>query len=129
MQLGNITWPNTSFLPHAVDISDEFVVVLGFVGDPMTNYTPCAFLLNRSDSTLKVLDQWSYTPPTNRSWQASLTNIDADSYAAQYDMSVSINPTGDQVLLGIQITNTIVLLNVNRSANKFILPPQSFSNG
>ncbi|CAF4010281.1 unnamed protein product, partial [Rotaria magnacalcarata] len=129
MQLGNITWPDTSFLPHAVDISDEFVVVLGFVGNPTTNYTPCAFLLNRSDSTLKVLDQWSYTPPTNRSWQASLTNIDADSYAAQYDMSVSINPTGDQVLLGIQITNTIVLLNVNRSANKFILAPQSFSNG
>ncbi|CAF3360232.1 unnamed protein product [Rotaria socialis] len=129
MQLGNVTWPDTSFLPHAVDISDEFIVVLGFVGDQSTNYTPCAFLLNISNSTLKVLDRWLYTPPTNRSWQASLTNWDAGTYSARYDMSVSINPTGGQVLLGIQITNTIVLLNIGRSTNKFIVPPQSISNG
>jgi hypothetical protein len=86
-QLGNITWPDTSFLPHAVDVSsDSLFVVLGYVGDSSTNYTPCAYLLNISNSIFNVLDSWSYTPPTSTSWQARLTNWDADSYAPKYDM-------------------------------------------
>ena len=93
IQLGNATWNETSFLPHAVDIGQDYVVVLGYVGDSSTTYVPWAYLLRRSNSTLQVLDQWVYTAPTNRSWQASLTNWNADSYSAQYDTSVSINPT------------------------------------
>ncbi|CAF3991101.1 unnamed protein product, partial [Rotaria sp. Silwood1] len=130
IQLGNLTWSDRSFLPRAVDISqDLFVVVLGFVGDPSSNYTPCAYLLSRSGSNFTVHDTWMYMPPTATSWQASLTNWDADIYLAKHDMSVSINDAKSQVLLGIQITNTIILLDINRTTLKFILPSQSLSNG
>jgi hypothetical protein len=129
-QLGNVTWPDTSFLPHAVDISHDFlIVVLGYVGDSSTKYTPCAYLLNISNSTFNVLDTWLYTPPTNTSWQASLTNWDADVYAPKYDMSVSINNIGNQVLFGIQITNTILIINIDRINRKFRSSLQSLSNG
>jgi hypothetical protein len=129
-QLGNITWPDTSFLPHAVDISQGlFFVVVGYVGDSSTKYTPCAYLLSISNSTFNVLDSWLYTPPTNTSWQESLTNWDADVYAAKYDMSVSMNDAGDQVLLGIQIVNTIVLLDVDQTMQKFGSSVQTLSNG
>ncbi|CAF4658715.1 unnamed protein product [Rotaria sp. Silwood1] len=130
IQLGNLTWSDRSFLPRAVDISqDLFVVVLGFVGDPSSNYTPCAYLLSRSGSNFTVHDTWMYMPPTATSWQASLTNWDADIYLAKHDMSVSINDAKSQVLLGIQITNTIILLDISRTTLKFILPSQSLSNG
>jgi hypothetical protein len=129
-QLGNVTWPDTSFLPHAVDISHDFlIVVLGYVGDSSTKYTPCAYLLNISNSTFNVLDTWLYTPPTNTSWQASLTNWDADVYAPKYDMSVSINNIGNQVLFGIQIINTILIINIDRINRKFGSSLQTLSNG
>jgi hypothetical protein len=104
-------------------------VVLGYIGVPGIQYTPCAYLLTVSNSTFSVIDAWLYTAPTNTSWQASLTNWDADDYSPTYDMSVSMNDGKDQVLLGIQVVNTIVLLNINRTTNKFTLPPQTLSNG
>lgn len=129
-QFGNITWPDTSFLPYAVDVSDDLLfVVLGFVGNSSSKYTPCAYLLNISNTTFNVLDTWSYTPPTNSSWQASLTNWDADVYAAKYYMSVSINDAGDQVLFGIQIMNTIVLIDIDRTNQTFGSSLQTLSNG
>jgi hypothetical protein len=129
-QLGNITWPDTSFLPHAVDVSrDLLFVVLGYVGNSSSKYTPYAYLLNISNSTFNILDTWSYMPPTNTSWQASLTNWDADVYAAKYDMSVSMNDVGDQVLFGIQIINTIILLDIDRTNQKFGSSLQTLSNG
>jgi len=130
IQLGNLTWPDSSFLPRAVDVNqDLFIVVLGYVGHSSSKYTPCAYLLNISGLNLTVVDTWIYTPSTSNSWQASLTNWDADTYSAKYDMSVSINDAESQVLLGIQITNTIVLLNINQTSAKFMLPPQTLSNG
>ncbi len=84
-------------------------------------------MLNVSNSTFYALDTWLYTPPTNTSWQATVTNLDADTYSAKYDMSVSMNH--DQVLLGIQVVNTIILLDINRTSNKFSLSPQTLSNG
>jgi hypothetical protein len=129
-QFGNVTWPSTSFLPYAVDISsDLLLVVVGYVGDRDSKYIPCAYLLNILNSTLNVLDTWLYTPPTNFSWQSALTNWDADVYAAKYAMSVSINNGGDKVLFGIQITNSIVLLNIDRINQKFGSSLQTLSNG
>ena len=115
-QLGKVTRPDPSFLSHAVDVTqDLFFVVIGYVGDPSTKYTPCTYLLNYSNAMFNVLESWLYTPTTNTSWQARMTNWDADVYAPQYDMSVSINTAGNKVLLGIPITNTIVLLDVNET--------------
>jgi hypothetical protein len=90
---------------------------------------PCAYLLNASNSSLFVLDTWLYTAPTNNSWQVGLTNQDADVYSEKYDMSVSVNDNNNQVLLGIQIMNTIVLLDINQITNTFGLTPQTLSNG
>jgi hypothetical protein len=104
-------------------------VVLGYVGDPSTKYVPCAYLLKISNSTFNVLDSWLYTPPTNSSWQATLTNWDADIYASKYGMSVSINNAGNQALLGILITNTIILLSINRTNQTFGSSIQTLSNG
>ncbi|CAF3048987.1 unnamed protein product [Rotaria socialis] len=130
MQLGNLTWPDSSFLPRAVDINqDLLVVVLGYVGNPSSKFTPCAYLLSRSGSNWTVTDTWVYMPPTNSSWQASLTNWDANTYSAKYDMSASFNDAKSQVLLGIQITNTFVLLDIDRASKRFLLPSQSLSNG
>jgi hypothetical protein len=129
-QFGNVTWLDTSFLPHAVDVDhSSLIVIVGYVGDSNSKYIPCAYLLNISNSTFNVLDTWLYRPPTNTSWQATLTNWDADVYAPKYDMSVSINDAGNQVLLGIQITNTIVLLDIDRTNQKFGSSLQTLSNG
>ena len=129
-QFGNVTWPDTSFLPHAVDVSrDLYFVVVGYVGDSNSKYTPCANLLDISNSTFIVLDTWLYTPPTSTAWQASLTNWDANVYAPKYDMSVSINHVGNQVLLGIPITNTIILLDIDRTNQSFGSTSQTLSNG
>ena len=76
-----------------------------------------------------ILDTWFYIPKTSTSWQASMTNWNADVYAAKYGMSVSINPAGDQVLFGIQIMNTVTLLGLDRMNQKFGLPLQTLSNG
>jgi hypothetical protein len=104
-------------------------VVIGYVGDSNTKYTPCAYLLNITNSTFHVLDTWLYSPPTNTSWQASLTNSNADVYAAKYDMSVSINHSGDKVLFGIQIMNSIVLVGLDRINRKFGSSSQTLLNG
>ena len=129
-QLGNRTWPAVSFLPRAADVTgDRFIVVLGYVGNTDTSYTPCAYLLDRSNASLVVRDTWFYLPPTNTSWQASVTNWDADASAGQHDLSVSVNDAKSQVLLGIPLMNTIVILDIDRSASKFRLPSQSLSNG
>ncbi|CAM4808563.1 unnamed protein product [Rotaria magnacalcarata] len=108
---------------------DLFVVVLGYVGNASTNYTPCAYLLSRSGSNWNVTDTWTYTPPTSTSWQASLTNWDADTYSAKYDMSVCFNDVKSQVLLGIQVTNSFLLLDIDQASKTFVLPFQLLSNG
>ncbi|CAF5173436.1 unnamed protein product, partial [Rotaria magnacalcarata] len=129
IQLGNLTWPDSSFLPRAFDINqDLLVVVLGYVGNSSSKFTPCAYLLSRSGSNWTVTDTWAYMPPST-SWQASLTNWDANTYSAKYDMSVSFNDVNSQVLLGIQIANTFVLLNIDQASKTFLLPSQSLSNG
>jgi hypothetical protein len=125
-----VTWWDSSFLPYAVDISGDYlVVVVGYVGDPSSQYTPCAYLLSISNSSFYVLDTWLYTPPSSTSWQASLTNWDADVYAEKYQLSVKINDRGDELIYGIQIMNTIVLLNINRTNKRFASSFETLSNG
>ena len=44
-------------------------------------------------------------------------------------MSVSINYAGDQVLLGIQITNSIILINIDQTSRTFGTSVQTLTNG
>ena len=129
IQLGNTTWPDPSFLPYAVDVSqDELLVVFGYAGVSDVHYTPCAYLLKVTNSTFQVLDIWLYVAPSDASWQAALMNSDADIYSTKYTLSVSINSKKNQVLLGIPIMNTIILLDINTTTNRFSLLTQSLSN-
>ena len=75
-------------------------------------YSPTVILFNVSTSTAIAtpLSTWSY-PTNGTTWQAGLTNQGVDRYAAKFDMSVSIDPTATQALVGIQWMNIVLLFN------------------
>ena len=112
---GNLTWPDGTFIPHAVDISDTFGVVVGFIFngiDSPMKYSPMIYLINfnSSDSHPYVVDQ--HKPLANPgTWQDLLTNADANFYSAKYDMSVSISEYGE-ILVGMQFINRVFLFSV-----------------
>ncbi|CAF4165329.1 unnamed protein product, partial [Adineta steineri] len=105
--------PSTSFLPFAVDYDGS----LGIIADVLDNgrnsrvrYRAVIILFSISASTAIAtpISSWNYSASLT-SWQAGLTNVGADQYAAKFDMSVSINPITTQVLVGIQSINTVFL--------------------
>jgi hypothetical protein len=112
---GDVTWPDSTFIPHAVDIRSTFGVVAGFIrnSDNVTAlYSPIIYLFNfnASDGRPFIIDQ--YKPmPTPNTWQDLLTNADANLYSAKYDMSISIDTDG-YVLVGMQFINRVFLLSV-----------------
>ena len=114
---GSLTWSDASFIPHAVDISDGFGVVAGFIrNNPNSTviYSPMIYLFNFNVSNSYhpiVVDQY-HPVPRQSTWQDLLTNADADLYGGKYDMSVSINEQG-YVLVGMQFINRVFLLSVN----------------
>ena len=58
---------------------------------------------------------WSY--PTNGTiWQARPIDAGVFEYDAKFDMSVSINPTATQVLVGIQSMNMVLLFNYTNTS-------------
>ncbi|CAF1203378.1 unnamed protein product [Rotaria sordida] len=115
---GNLTWPNSSFMPYAVDISDNFGVIAGFIqNDPQerVKYSPIIYLLNFNSSNHHPIVVDQYIPiATLDTWQDLLTYSDANVYSAKYDMSISINNRGD-VLVGMQFINRVFLFSVNIS--------------
>ncbi|CAF1044612.1 unnamed protein product [Adineta steineri] len=130
-QYGNVTWPDPSFLPRAVDVNEDLLfVIIGYIGDPNIKYSPCAYLINLVNSTIfNILDEWMYSP-SSTSWQSSLTNFDAYIYSTKYDMSISFNNEGNEILIGIQIINSIVIFNIDKINQKFnTTMSQILSNG
>ncbi|CAF3368058.1 unnamed protein product [Rotaria sp. Silwood2] len=115
---GNLTWPNRSFIPHAVNISNNFGIIVGFIQNDLqerVKYSPIIYLLNFLLSNHHPTVVHQYIPiATNGTWQDLLSNADADIYSSKYDMSVSINRYGD-VLVGMQHINRVLLLSVNIS--------------
>ncbi|CAF3753530.1 unnamed protein product [Rotaria sp. Silwood1] len=113
-----MAWPNSSFMPHAVDISNNFGVIVGFIqNDPQkrVQYSPIIYLLNFLPSNRHPIVVNHYIPfATSGTWQDLLSNSDADTYSAKYDMSISINRYGD-VLVGMQHINRVFLFSVNIS--------------
>ncbi|CAF1304108.1 unnamed protein product [Adineta steineri] len=130
-QYGNVTWRDPSFLPRAVDMNKDLLfVIIGYIGDPNIKYSPCSYLINLVNSTIfNILDEWIYSP-SSTSWQSSLTNFDAYIYSSKYDMSISFNNDGNEILIGIQIINSILIFNIDKINEKFNLTmSQIFSNG
>ncbi|CAF1118135.1 unnamed protein product [Adineta ricciae] len=112
----SITWPDTSFIPHAVDIHQSFGVISGFINEGRNStvkYSPMIYLINYNQSNNCPIVVNQYKPvATPGTWQDLLTNADANYYSAKYDMSVSINDYGD-VLVGMQFINRVFLFSVN----------------
>ncbi|CAF3426081.1 unnamed protein product [Rotaria socialis] len=112
----SLTWPNVSFTPHAVDISDNFGVVAGFIkNDPngRVKFSPIIYLLNFNSSNHHPIVVDQHVPyATPGTWQDLLINDDADIYSAKYSMSISINSRG-YVLVGMQFINRVFLFSVN----------------
>ena len=73
-------------------------------------YSPTVILFSIDVSTANAtsISQWSY-PTNDTTWQAGLTNLGVDQYAARFGMSVSINPSATQVLVGVQWMNMVLL--------------------
>ncbi|CAF0749589.1 unnamed protein product [Adineta steineri] len=129
---GNLIWSDNSFIPHAIDISDNFAVVAGFIkndSNSTVQYNPIIYLLNfnSTDNHRPYIVNVYQPTATPGTWQDLLTNSDAGTYSAKYDMSVSINEQGN-VLVGMQfinrvfyfsvnITNPIILNNISRFTN------------
>ncbi|CAF3728793.1 unnamed protein product [Rotaria sp. Silwood1] len=115
---GNLTWSNSCFMPHAVDISDNFSIIAGFIqNDPQgrVKYSPIIYLLNFNSSNHHPIVVDQYIPKANQgTWQDLLTYSDANIYSAKYDMSISINSRGD-ILVGMQFINRVFLFSVNIS--------------
>ncbi|CAF3669480.1 unnamed protein product [Rotaria sordida] len=114
---GNLTWPNHTFIPHAVDISENFGVISGFIYNGINStvkYSPMIYLINFNSSNKHPIVVNQYNPiATPNTWQDLLTNADAHLYSAKYDMSVSINENG-HVLVGMQFINRVFLFHVNK---------------
>ena len=113
----NLTWPDRSFLPYAVNVQEHFGVIVGFVkdtNDSSVKYIPIVYLLNLNPFNGHPIVVDRYEPGTNRgTWQALLTNADANVYSAKYAMSIDVNRQGD-VLVGMQFVNRVILFSVDR---------------
>ncbi|CAF1585136.1 unnamed protein product [Rotaria magnacalcarata] len=112
----NLTWPDATFIPHAVDVTQNFGVISGFIYNGMNStvkYSPIIYLFNFNSSNGRPIIVNEYKPITTPgTWQDLLINDDANFYSAEYDMSVSINQYGD-VLVGMQFINRVLLFSVN----------------
>jgi hypothetical protein len=129
---GNLTWSDSSFIPHAVDISDTFGVIAGFVRNAPNAtvvYSPMIYLINFNSSNHHPIVVNQYQPiPTPSTWQALLTNSDAGVYSAKYDMSVSIDQGGN-VLVGMQFINRAFLFSVNTTNPILLNYVSRYTNG
>ena len=107
---GTDTWRDPTFIPHAVDMTETYGVVAGFIRNAVNatvKYSPLVYLLNFNTSSNRPYVVAEYKPiPTNGTWQYLLTNDDANWYSAKYDMSVSIDDQG-YVLVGMQFINRV----------------------
>ena len=113
---GALTWPDATFIPLVVDISETFGVVSGFTFNGINStvkYSPMIYLFNFNSTNKHPFVVFQYKPiATPATWQDLLTNADANVYSPKYDMSVSINEFGD-VLVGMQFINRVFLFSVN----------------
>lgn len=114
----NLTWPNPTFIPHGVDISDNFGVITGFIFngiDSTVLYSPTIYLMKFNPSNRHPIVVYEYKPvPNPGTWQDLLTNDDANIYSDKYDMSVSINEKGE-VFVGMQFINRVFLFSVDKN--------------
>ncbi|CAF0769011.1 unnamed protein product [Adineta steineri] len=100
-------WPISNFMPHAIDVSSDYVAVIaGFLNQGQNIYRPLVYMLMLNISSLSVLDTWEYTP-SNSSWQATTLNTDAGYYTEKHIMSVSIESNTSQVLIGMPSMNIV----------------------
>ncbi|CAF1029693.1 unnamed protein product [Didymodactylos carnosus] len=62
----NLTWPDNSFMPHSIDISENFGIIAEFIQnaiDAIIKYSPIIYLINFNSSNHHpvVIDQYKPT--------------------------------------------------------------------
>ena len=97
-QLGNTTWPDSSFLPYAVDSNrDSIIAVFGYVLNSNNEHKPCLYLLSVLNSTFIVMDHtWAYSPSSSNAWQSLMASWNVDTFLVKNVLSVSIDNDGNQ---------------------------------
>ncbi|CAF1213033.1 unnamed protein product [Rotaria sordida] len=114
----SLTWSNSSFKPCAVEISDNFGIIAGFVQNGLeerVKYSPIIYLLNFNSSNRHPIVVDQYIPiATPGTWQDLLTYSNVNIYSSKNSMSISINSRGN-VLVGMPFINRVFLLSVNIS--------------
>ena len=127
-----LTWPDRTFIPNAVDISNYFAVISGFIynGRNVTNvYSSTIYLMNFNQTNNRPTIVNQYKPvATPGTWQDLLPNDDANIYSAKYDMSVSINENGN-TFVGMQYINRVFLFSVNNSQPTKLIFISRHTNG
>ena len=112
----NLTYPDSTFMPHAVEFSDSFGIIAGFIANPLntvSKYVPMIYLINfNSTNRFPLIVDRNQPNATADTWQDLLTNSDANTYSAKYDMSISINKQGE-ILIGMQFLNRVFLYAVD----------------
>ncbi|CAF4202561.1 unnamed protein product [Rotaria sordida] len=122
--------PSTSFLPLPVDYDGNRGIIAGFLSNGQNSHikfraTVILFSINTGTAIATQISSWIY-PMNGTTWQAGQTNAGTNLYAAKFDMSVSIDPRGTQVLVGIQSMNTVFLFSYTTTALTFV---SSIDNG
>ena len=118
----NLTWPNSTFLPLAVDLTSCFAVVAGFTQGIKT-FTPTIYFIRYTVSktflNLNFLNSSSY----NQIYPNNLVVV--DKWSSEHSlksplmkMSVSIDQQDYRILVGIPADNTVHLFLANRSAKE-----------
>ncbi|CAF1320968.1 unnamed protein product [Rotaria sordida] len=94
----------TSFEPYAIDYDGSLAIIAGFLmNERNTRITyDAAIVLLGIDASTGIVN-------IIHSWQIGLTNPGAKKNNPEFAISVSINPTAKQALVGIQSMNTVFL--------------------
>jgi hypothetical protein len=120
-----VVWPNTiGISPRGMHIgtNQEYAVVAGYCQTTPTNAVECGFFLrlNGSSSCPYSVSEFDIANILNYSWNDPRVIryiADSQTYTPQSVMSVSICWQTQQVLIGIQSLNTVLLYSLNNTHN------------
>ncbi|CAF1506343.1 unnamed protein product, partial [Didymodactylos carnosus] len=99
-----------SFVPHALSMTENFVIVAGYGFDyNLGEYVPIACLIHLNPLTFDIAFV-TFVPLLSDNRLVPI--ISAVDYSLAYDMSVAVNAQ-NQVLVGVPSFDSVVLLSVN----------------
>ena len=126
--LANLTWPNSTFLPLAVDVTDNFAAVAGFTQE-INSFTPTVYLITYNSSALN--ETFFNSASLNLSSDSQLNSNEFANFVVVANwssdhslvnplmkISVSINDNDGHILAGIPSDNIVHLFVANLSSDQ-----------